>query len=215
MQFKSDGRMMSRVAGAGRGQNAGGFGLGDVSPRAKQQANEKDDLDFNSFNLGNGRLNEKKKRLQAYVQNIMNDKKNVKNCNETIRRILDNRQMKINRHEATMTLEGADYDYDDVDAQASLFYNNNFVQRNANIMPFFREHENEKRLAMVKIRDKLIELAKAKRLQLVEDARLKNEARNKKREEDKKARAQEMLRKVVLRQRQQACKYWLTFQTLN
>ena len=52
---------------------------------------------------------------------------------------------------------------------------------------------------MVKIRDKLIELAKAKRLQLVEDARLKNEARNQKREEEKKARAYEMLRKVVLR----------------
>ena len=82
-------------------------------------------------------------------------------------------------------------------------------------MPFFREHENEKRLAMAKIRDKLIELAKAKRLQLVEDARLKNEPRNKKREEEKKARAQEILRKVVLRQRQQACKYWLTFSTLN
>lgn len=107
---------MSRMAGAGRGHNAERFGAGDISPRGKQQANEKDDLDFNSFNLGNGRLNEKKKRLQAYVQNIMNDKKNVKSCNETIRRILDNRQMKINRQEATMTLEGADYDYDDVDA---------------------------------------------------------------------------------------------------
>ena len=52
---------------------------------------DKDDLDFNSFNLGNGRLNEKKKRLALYVSNIINDKKNVKNCNETIRRILDNR----------------------------------------------------------------------------------------------------------------------------
>ena len=31
-------------------------------------------------------------------------------------------------------------------------------------MPFFREHENEKRMAMSKIRDKLIDLAKAKRL---------------------------------------------------
>ena len=51
----------------------------------------KDDLDFNSFNLGNGRLNEKKKRLALYVSNIINDNKNVKNCNETIRRILDNR----------------------------------------------------------------------------------------------------------------------------
>ena len=121
---------------------------------------DKDDLDFNTFNLGNGRLNEKKKRLALYVSNIINDKKNVKNCNETIRRILDNRQMKINRQEATMTLEGMEYDYDDGEAQASLFYNNNFVQRNANIMTFYREHENEKRLAMVKIRDKLIELAK-------------------------------------------------------
>ena len=180
---------MSRVMGAGRGQNADRTGGGDASPRARQQASEKDDLDFNSFNLGNGRLNEKKKRLAAYVQNIMNDKKNVKNCNETIRRILDNRQMKINRQEATMTLDGVDHEYEDVDAQASLFYNNNFVQRNANIMPFFREHENEKRIAMAKIRDKLIDLAKAKRLQLVEDARLRVEAKNLRKDEQKKARA--------------------------
>ena len=56
-------------------------------------------------------------------------------------------------------------DYDDLDAnQASVFYNNNFVQRNANIMPFYRDHESEKRVAFVKIRDKLIELAKANRL---------------------------------------------------
>ena len=47
---------------------------------------------------------------------------------------------------------------------ASVFYNNNFVQRNANIMPFYRDHENEKRVAFVKIRDKLIELARANRL---------------------------------------------------
>ena len=159
VMFKSDSRAMSRVMGAGRGQNAERFGGGDVSPRGKNQ-NKEDDLDFNTFNLGNGRLNEKKKRLALYVSNIINDKKNVKNCNETIRRILDNRQMKINRQEATMTLEGMEYDYDDGEAQASLFYNNNFVQRNANIMPFYREHENEKRLAMVKIRDTLIELAK-------------------------------------------------------
>ena len=76
--------------GASRGQNAERFGGGDVSPRGKNQ-NKEDDLDFNTFNLGNGRLNEKKKRLALYVSNIINDKKNVKNCNETIRRILDNR----------------------------------------------------------------------------------------------------------------------------
>ena len=52
------------------------------------------DLDFNHFNLGNGPMIEKKKRLAAYVSNIMNDKKNVRNCNETIRRILDHRQTK-------------------------------------------------------------------------------------------------------------------------
>ena len=102
--------------GAGRGQTADRTGGGESSPRARQQASDKDDLDFNSFNLGNGRLNEKKKRLAAYVQNIMGDKKNVKNCNETIRRILDNRQMKINRQEPTMTLDGVDHEYDDVDA---------------------------------------------------------------------------------------------------
>ena len=56
--------------------------------------NKKDkdnDLDFNHFNLGSGKLDDKKKRLAAYVQNIMNDKKNVKNCNDTIHRILANR----------------------------------------------------------------------------------------------------------------------------
>ena len=92
----------------------------------------------------------------------MADKKNVKNCNETIRRILDHRQMKnFENKEESLALE---QDYEDLDAnQASVFYNNNFVQRNANIMPFYRDHENEKRIAFVKIRDKLIELAKANR----------------------------------------------------
>ena len=93
--------------------------------------NDKDaDLDFNTFNLGNGPLTEKKKRLAAYVQNIMADKKNVKNCNETIRRILDHRQMKNfeNKEESLMFQGVGDNDYDDLDPnQASVFYNNNFV----------------------------------------------------------------------------------------
>ena len=38
-------------------------------------------------------------------------------------------------------------------------------------MPFYRDHENEKRVAFVKIRDKLIELAKANRLQQIEEKR--------------------------------------------
>ena len=57
----------------------------------KAAADKDNDLDFANFNLGNGPLNEKKKRLAAYVQNIMNDKKNVKQCNETIRRNRDRR----------------------------------------------------------------------------------------------------------------------------
>jgi len=57
----------------------------------KAAADKDNDLDFAHFNLGNGPLNEKKKRLAAYVQNIMNDKKNVKQCNETIRRNRDRR----------------------------------------------------------------------------------------------------------------------------
>ena len=95
----------------------------------------------------------------------MADKKNVKNCNETIRRILDHRQMKnFENKEENLMFNETGGDYEDLDAnQASVFYNNNFVQRNANIMPFYRDHENEKRIAFVKIRDKLIELAKANR----------------------------------------------------
>lgn len=96
----------------------------------------------------------------------MSDKKNVKNCNETIRRILDHRQMKNQEPKIESQLfEGIGPDeYEDLDAQQSVFYNNNFVQRNANIMPFYRDHDTEKRVAFVKIRDKLIELAKANRL---------------------------------------------------
>ena len=133
------------------------------------------DLDFNTFNLGNGPLTDKKKRLAAYVQNIMADKKNVKNCNETIRRILDHRQMKnFENKEDSLMFQGVggEQDYDDLDPnQTSVFYNNNFVQRNANIMPFYRDHDTEKRVAFVKIRDKLIELAKANRLQQLEEKR--------------------------------------------
>ena len=40
-------------------------------------------------------------------------------------------------------------------------------------MPFYRDHDNEKRVAFVKIRDKLIELAKANRLQKIEEARMR------------------------------------------
>lgn len=164
--------MPSKPRGPGDG-GKGAVGEGGSSPRGlnKQLSvnpNDKDnDLDFNTFNLGNGPLTEKKKRLAAYVQNIMNDKKNVKNCNETIRRILDHRQMKnFENKEASLNFDGlGGEDYDDLDANnASVFYNNNFVQRNANIMPFYRDHETEKRVAFVKIRDKLIELAKANRL---------------------------------------------------
>ena len=67
---------------------------------------------------------------------------------------------------------GGDGEYDDYgENQQSLFYNNNFVQRNTNIMQFYKEHDTEKRVAFVKIRDKLIELAKANRLQKIEEDR--------------------------------------------
>ena len=36
VMFKSDGRTMSRVMGAGRGQNADRTGGGEASPRARQ-----------------------------------------------------------------------------------------------------------------------------------------------------------------------------------
>ena len=63
-------------------------------------------------------------------------------------------------------------EYDDMDgAPTSVFYNNNFVQRNANIMQFYRDHDSEKRMHFVKIRDKLIELAKANRLAKIEEDR--------------------------------------------
>ena len=94
-----------------RGDGKAAAGEGGASPRGSKQTgmnpNDKEaDLDFNTFNLGNGPLTEKKKRLAAYVQNIMADKKNVKNCNETIRRILDHRQMKnFENKEESLALE--------------------------------------------------------------------------------------------------------------
>lgn len=89
--FKSDQR---RPRGAASSGALDGGTASEIILSRQATANKADkdsDLDFANFNLGNGPLNEKKKRLAAYVQNIMNDKKNVKQCNETIRRNRDRR----------------------------------------------------------------------------------------------------------------------------
>ena len=68
LSFKGDARMPSRPRGDGKAA----AGEGGASPRGSKQTgmnpNDKEaDLDFNTFNLGNGPLTEKKKRLAAYV----------------------------------------------------------------------------------------------------------------------------------------------------
>merc|ERR1712226_1432198 len=98
-------------------------------------------------------------------------------------------------------------DYDEFgNGQQTLFYNNNFVQRNANIMQFYRDHDTEKRVAFVKIRDKLIELAKANRLQKIEEERLRRIQNLTKWDHYKKAKEKILEQKNKQIERQTACK---------
>ena len=78
-------------------------------------------------------------------------------------------------------------------------------------MQFYRDHDTEKRMAFVKIRDKLIELAKQNRNQKIEEDRIRRIQNMKKWDHYKKAKDKIIEQKTKFRQRQLACKLWVTF----
>ena len=106
-------------------------------------------------------------------------------------------------------------DYDDFAPHESQFFNNNFVQRNANIMQFYKDHDTEKRVAFVKIRDKLIELAKANRLQKIEEQRLQRIQNLSKWDHYKRAKDKIHEQKNKQMERQTACKAWITMAVME
>ena len=60
---------------------------------------------------------------------------------------------------------------DDMQQEATIYFNNNFIERNRNIAGFFREQDREKRVAFNRIRDEFLYRAHQKRAQ-IEDMRI-------------------------------------------
>ena len=59
----------------------------------------------------------------------------------------------------------------DMQQEATIYFNNNFIERNRNIAGFFREQDREKRVAFNRIRDEFLYRAHQKRAQ-IEDMRI-------------------------------------------
>ena len=125
-----------------------------------------DEYDFRRFSLGFGNQLEKKLRLDKYLNHIQHDSAAKGICFKEIRKIKDK------RHGRGLFNPNASMDNSIAESQDFLggqgnsvtyAFNNNFIKRNTNIMPFYRDHEKEKRALFVSCRDQLLENAKNKK----------------------------------------------------
>lgn len=123
--------------------------------------------------------------------------------------------MDLEDHSHMITAMNEPGTLDSMPMESSILFNNDFIGKNMSILPFYREHDREKREAFNRIRDGLTILAKQKRTAVLEERRMRYLDDRKKWDRYREAREQVAIIKEGILRKKHACHMWVVFSSLH